>query len=83
MTTVEILRPLTDQQKRVWEAVRDYHAANRIGCGFRVISRLMGFSSPNAAFQHCLTLRAKGWLTWNDHANSIIPTLESLEACDD
>jgi len=82
MTSITVLRPLTERQRRVWEAVRAHHRANRIGCGFRDVATLMGFTSPNGAFHHCLALRAKGWLTWSDKANSIIPTLESLEATD-
>ena len=82
--TETFLRPLTPAQRRVFEYIRDHNAATRTGCGFRQINAAMGFSSPNAAYQHCLSLESKGWVTFQrGKANSIIPTLDSLEVSDD
>jgi SOS-response transcriptional repressor LexA len=78
------LPPLTDTQCRVFEFIRDHNARTRTGAGFRQICQAFGFASPNAAYGHCLSLRKKGWITFeSNRANTIIPTLESLEASDD
>ena len=80
MTTTITLRPITRRQHRVWRFVAAYHARNRIGCSVRDICEEFGFSSPNGALCHLVPLRARGWVEWRDgRANSIIPTLASLE----
>jgi len=83
-TQEAILLPITDRQKAVWRAVCAHHASERTGCGIRDICKAMGFQSPNGALSHLIYLRSRGWVEWREgRANSIIPTLASLEACDD
>jgi len=83
MTTTTLL-PLTKRQRAVWLWIRDHHARERIGCNVREVMSAFGFTSPNGAYCHLVPLRHKGWVQWDDHkANSIIPTLDSLEASDD
>jgi SOS-response transcriptional repressor LexA len=82
--TTTTLRPLTDRQRAIWEFIRDYHAEHRMGCGYRQLCDAFGWKSPHAAVVHVLLMRSKGWVDVTpNRANSIIPTLESLEACDD
>jgi repressor LexA len=82
--TATTLPPITDRQREVWQWVRDHNARERIGCGVRDICVAFGFLSPEGALCHLRPLRKRGWVEWRDgRANSIIPTLESLEASDD
>lgn len=82
--TQTILRPITDAQRRVFEFVRDHNARTRTGAGFRQICEAFGFTSPNAAYGHCVALRDKGWITFEQNrANTIVPTDEALEAGND
>ena len=84
MTTTTTLPPITDRQREVWRWVRDHHARERIGCSVRDVCRAFGFDSPNGALCHLRPLRKRGWVEWrDDRANTIIPTLESLEVCDE
>jgi SOS-response transcriptional repressor LexA len=74
--TATSLPPITDRQREV--------ARERIGCGVRDICVAFGFASPEGALCHLRPLRKRGWVEWRDgRANTIIPTLESLEASDD
>ena len=78
--TTTTLPPITDRQREVWQWIRDHHARERIGCGVRDICRAFGFESPNGALCHLIPLRKRGWVEWRDgRANTIVPTLESLE----
>ena len=84
MTTTMPLRPITKRQREIWQFVVSYHARNRIGCGVRDVMAAFGFASPQGALCHLVPLRSRGWVEWVDgRANSIIPTLASLEVCDD
>ena len=81
--TTTTLRPLTPRQREVWRWIRDYHARERIGCSVRDVMAAFGTTNPNGAYCHLVPLRQKGWVEWRkDRANSIIPTLDSLEVCD-
>ena len=82
MTTATLL-PLTPRQRAVWRWIRDHHERERIGCNVRAVMAAFGFTSPNGAYCHLKPLRRKGWVEWSAHANSIIPTLDSLEVSDD
>jgi SOS-response transcriptional repressor LexA len=82
--TTTTLRPLTDRQRAIWQFIRDYHAEHRMGCGYRTLCKQFGLSGTYAAVGHVLAMQRKGWINVTPNlANSIIPTLESLEACDD
>jgi len=82
--TIATLIPLTPRQREVWRWIRDFHARERIGCSVRDVMVAFNFHSPNGAYCHLKPLRRKGWVEWRpDRANSIIPTLDSLEVCDD
>lgn len=83
MTTTTTLRPLTPRQREVYRWIRDYHARERIGCSVRDVMAAFQFAAVNGAYCHLIPLRRKGWVEWRqDRANSIIPTLESLEVND-
>ena len=80
MTTTIPLRPITHRQREIWRFVASYHARNRIGCSVRDVMTAFDFASPTGALCHLVPLRARGWVEWRDgRANSIIPTLASLE----
>lgn len=80
MTTTIPLRPITKRQREIWRFVAAYHHKHRIGCSVRDICDAFGFHSPNGALCHLVPLRARGWVEWREgRANSIIPTLASLE----
>jgi len=84
MTTTIPIRPITKRQREIWRFVAAYHARNRIGCSVRDVMAEFGFASPTGALCHLVPLRARGWVEWRDgRANSIIPTLASLEGSDD
>lgn len=84
MTTTIPLRPITKRQREIWRFVAAHHARERIGCSVRDICVAFGFASPTGALCHLVPLRARGWVEWRDgRANSIIPTLASLEGSDD
>jgi SOS-response transcriptional repressor LexA len=84
MTKTIDLGAITERQREVWRWVRDYHARERVGCSVRDVCRAFGFASPLGAFCHLKPLRKRGWVEWKDgRPNTIIPTLESLEVCDD
>lgn len=80
MTTTTPLRPITPRQREIWQFIAAYHARERVGCGVRDVMAHFGFVSTNSAMCHLIPLRARGWVEWRDgRANSIIPTLVSLE----
>jgi len=82
--TAIALPPITAKQRRVWEFIRNHNAATRTGTGYREICAAMGWRSPNASYGHCVALRRKGWITFEpSRPNTIVPTAESLEVCDD
>ena len=84
MTTTIPLRPITRRQREIWQFVVSYHARNRLGCGVRDVMAAFNFASPQGALCHLVPLRSRGWVEWREgRANSIIPTLASLEASDD
>ena len=80
MTTTIPLRPITPRQLEIWRYVAAHHARERIGCSVRDVMTHFGFVSTNSVMCHLVPLRARGWVEWRDgRANSIIPTLASLE----
>ena len=89
MTTTTLL-PLTKRQRAVWRWIRDYHDRNRHGCSVRDLCQQFGIKSTNGVMCHLKALIRKGWLEWpctmsgtSRMARSIIPTLDSLEVCDE
>lgn len=83
MTTTTLL-PLTKRQREVWRWIRDHHERERIGCSVRDVMAAFKFANVNGAYCHLVPLRHKGWIQWRrEKAGSIIPTLDSLEVCDD
>jgi SOS-response transcriptional repressor LexA len=84
MTVASDLGAITDRQREVWRWVRSHYARERIGCSVRGIGTAFGFASPEGVMCHLRPLRKRGWIEWKDgRPNTIIPTLESLEVCDD
>ena len=82
--TTTTLRPLTDRQRAVWQWIRRHNAEHRTGCGYRHLCVAFGWRSPTAAYGHVLALRSKGWVDLDPgRPNTIVPTLDSLEVCDD
>lgn len=67
-------KPLTDNQAKVLEFIREYYAEHGSGVGPRDIQRHMGWSSPNAPYSHIFSLVNAGLIKRQPRrANSIIP----------
>lgn len=74
MTTATEPQPITDSQRRVYDAIVGYIEEFGYSPSVRDLCRLCGISSPNGVNIHLAALESRGWITRNQRqARTIRP----------